>query len=166
MSSPIYVALGANLPSHHGAPAATLEAALAAIGRAGVTVVKRSPWYETVPEPRSDQPNYVNGVAQVRTDLAPADLLALLHRVEADFGRVRVDRNEARLIDLDLIDYGGLVIAPDGEGLTLPHPRAHCRRFVLVPLRDVAPDWRHPETGRSIDALIGDLPDPYGVTRL
>ena len=165
-SRPIFIALGANLPSDHGGPEATLDAALAAIRAAGVTVEARSAWYATAPVPRSDQPDYVNGVARVGTQLGPADLLALLHGIEDAFGRVRVQRNEARVIDLDLIDYGGLVTGAEGEGLVLPHPRAHLRGFVLLPLRDVAPDWRHPVTGASIDALIGDLSDPSGVRRL
>jgi 2-amino-4-hydroxy-6-hydroxymethyldihydropteridine diphosphokinase len=165
-SHPIFIALGANLPSDHGAPEATLEAALAAIRAAGVTVEARSAWYATAPVPRSGQPDYVNGVARVSTDLAPADLLAVLHRIEDRFGRMRAARNEARVIDLDLIDYGGVVTGPDGEGLVLPHPRAHLRGFVLLPLRDVAPDWRHPVTGDSIDALIGDLSDLNDVRRL
>lgn len=162
----IYIALGANLPSAHGAPRDTLLAVLAALEAAGVAIVARSAWYASAPVPRSDQPDYVNGAVRVCTQLGPADLLALLHRIEDGFGRVRVERDEARVIDLDLIDYGGMVVEPAGEGLRLPHPRAHLRGFVLLPLRDVAPDWRHPVTGRSIDALIGDLSDPDDVRRL
>jgi len=162
----IYIALGANLPSDHGAPEATLEAALAVIRAAGVTVEAQSPWYATAAVPRSDQPDYVNGAARVCTQLGPADLLALLHRIEQRFGRVRVHRDEARVVDLDLIDYGGMVVEPAGEGLRLPHPRAHLRGFVLLPLRDVAPDWRHPVSGRTIDALIGELSDLNDVRRL
>lgn len=163
---PIFVALGANLPSDRGGPEATLEAALAAFRAAGVTVEARSAWYATAPVPRSDQPDYVNGVARVGTQLGPADLLALLHRIEDAFGRVRARRNEARVIDLDLIDYGGVVTGADCGGLVLPHPRAHLRGFVLLPLRDVAPDWRHPVTGAGIDALIGELSDLNDVRRL
>ncbi len=162
----IYIALGANLPSEHGAPEATLEAALAAIRAAGVTLEARSPWYATAPVPRSDQPDYVNGVARVGTQLGPADLLALLHRIENGLGRVRLKRNESRVVDLDLIDYRGVVTGPGGDGLVLPHPRAHLRGFVLLPLKDVAPDWRHPDTGRTIDALIAELSDLNDVRRL
>jgi 2-amino-4-hydroxy-6-hydroxymethyldihydropteridine diphosphokinase len=165
-SKAIYIALGANLPSIHGSPRATLEAALAEIEASGIAVEARSHWYATAPVPRSDQPDYVNGAARVSTDLGPEDLLALLHRIEDRFGRVRAGRNEARVIDLDLIDYGGLVMEPAGEGLQLPHPRAHLRGFVLLPLRDVAPGWRHPASGRTIDALIGELSDLDDVRRL
>lgn len=166
VTSPILIALGANLPSDRGAPATTLEAALAALRAAGVMIEACSAWYVTAPVPRSDQPDYVNGVARVYTQIGPPALLALLHRIEDGFGRVRERRNEARVIDLDLIDYGGVVTGLDGDALVLPHPRAHERGFVLLPLRDVAPDWRHPVTGRSIDMLIGDLPDLNDVRRL
>ena len=136
------------------------------LAASGVEIAACSAWYATAPVPRSDQPDYINGAARLLTDLNPAALLALLHAVEDSFGRVRVNRNEARAIDLDLIDYAGLVLASESEGLTLPHPRAHLRGFVLLPLRDVAPDWRHPITGAHIDALIGDLPDVNDVRRL
>jgi 2-amino-4-hydroxy-6-hydroxymethyldihydropteridine diphosphokinase len=164
--SPVYLALGANLPSQYGDPVATLDAALAALERAGVRIEARSPWYASAPVPRSEQPDYVNGVARIATDLTPTELLGLLHRIEAGFGRVRGARNEARAIDLDMIDYAGLVIRSAGEGLELPHPRAHLRGFVLLPLRDVAPEWRHPVTRRSLDELIGELPDANDVRRL
>jgi 2-amino-4-hydroxy-6-hydroxymethyldihydropteridine diphosphokinase len=158
----------------HGSPAATLCAALNELTAAGLEIEARSAWYATAPIPRSDQPDYVNGVARVHSDLDAAALLALLHRIEDAYGRVRVNRNEARVLDLDLVDYAGLVVAPDRvhdtapeqQGLVLPHPRAHLRGFVLLPLRDVAPDWRHPITGAHIDALIGALPDVNDVRRL
>jgi 2-amino-4-hydroxy-6-hydroxymethyldihydropteridine diphosphokinase len=162
--TPIYIALGANLPTASRTPVDTLEAALAALEREGVAVEARSAWYVTAPVPRSDQPDYVNGAVRVATALGPEALLAALHRVEHAFGRVRLARNEARVLDLDLIDYGGLVA--DREGLTLPHPRAHLRGFVLVPLRDVAPDWVHPATRQPIEDLIRDLPDANEIRRL
>ncbi|MGE0668025.1 MAG: 2-amino-4-hydroxy-6-hydroxymethyldihydropteridine diphosphokinase [Sphingomonadales bacterium] len=162
----IYIALGANLPSRHGSPRDTLEAALAALEAEGIGIIARSHWYATAPVPRSDQPDYVNGAARIATDLEPEALLALLHRIEDRFGRVRAGRNEARVLDLDLIDYAGLVVEPEGEGLRLPHPRAHLRGFVLLPLRDVAPDWRHPIIRAHIDDLIARLPDASGVRRL
>ncbi|MBI1180751.1 MAG: 2-amino-4-hydroxy-6-hydroxymethyldihydropteridine diphosphokinase [Alphaproteobacteria bacterium] len=157
--------LGANLESARGVtPRETLEAALDVLGCAGVAVEARSPWYLTAPVPRSDQPDYVNGVARISSTLSPESLLALLHEVEDQFGRVRVERNEARVLDLDLIDYRGDV-REEGPVL-LPHPRAAQRAFVLVPLRDLAPEWRHPVTGEGIDALIARLPDMAGVRRL
>ena len=162
----ILIALGANLPSpRFGAPRATLEAALAAIAAAGVGILKRSSWWESEPVPVSDQPWYVNGVASVATKLGPVQLLALLHRVEAEFGRVRGARNEARLLDLDLLAYGDR--RRDGpEPPLLPHPRLADRAFVLLPLAEVAPDWRHPLTGESLRQLIARLPAGQKIRRL
>lgn len=159
----ILIGLGANLPSFAGPPAATLAAALAALADAGIVIERRSPWYRTAPVPAGDQPWYVNGVAAVATSLAPAELLALLHRVEARFGRVRRTLNEARPLDLDILDYNGLV---QETVPVLPHPRLHLRGFVLLPLRDVAPDWRHPVTGQGVAELVARLPAAQQTERL
>ncbi len=154
----IFIGLGANLPSpRFGPPQATLAAALARLEAVGVKVVARSRWYETAPVPVSDQPWYVNAVAEVESDLPPAGLLAILHRIEEEFGRVRAERNAPRLVDLDLLAYGDAV--NDGPDLPiLPHPRMHERAFVLLPLQELAPGWRHPKLGRPLDALIAALP--------
>ncbi len=93
----------------------------------------------------------------VATGLNPADLLSLLHEVEAEFGRTRSIRNEARLLDLDLVAYDDLV-TDGGTPPTLPHPRMHERAFVLFPLSDIAPDWKHPATGIDLSDLIAALP--------
>lgn len=163
----ILVALGANLASPvHGPPEATLEAALAALDAAGITILKRSPWYRSAPVPRGDQPWYINGVASVRTALGPDALLAQLHRIEQAFGRTRRERNEPRVLDLDLLDYDGMVRQGGGAGPALPHPRMHERAFVLLPLRDVAPDWRHPVTGTGLAALIAALPEGQQIERI
>ena len=157
--SPVYVALGGNLDHPvWGPPRKALEAALDELGRRGVTVRRVSRWYRTAPVPVSDQPWFVNAVAEVATDLEADALLALLHAVEALFGRVRSAPNAARLIDLDLLDYRG-VTSPGGAGkATLPHPRMTGRAFVLRPLADLAPGWRHPVTGQPIAALLAALP--------
>lgn len=92
-------------------------------------------------------------VVEVDTDLAPQPLLALLHDVEAIFGRVRRERWEARVLDLDLIDYRGRQ-SLTGESPILPHPRLQERLFVLLPLQEIAPDWRHPVTGMDLPTLL------------
>lgn len=154
----ILIGLGANLQSpQYGEPRQTLEAALAVFGERGIGVVRRSRWYRSPPMPPSAQPWYVNGVAVVRTALDPRSLLLALHEIETRFGRVRGARNEARMIDLDILGYHR-VIRRSGAAPRLPHPRLQQRAFVLMPLREVAPRWRHPGDGRTVAAMIAGLP--------
>lgn len=164
----IYISLGANLPHpKYGPPRRTLRRALGALRDRGVRVLKLSSWYRTAPVPVSDQPWYVNAVAEVATGLGPDALLATLHRVEDEFGRVRSTANAARFIDLDLLDYKSLIKPLNRVGLSvLPHVRLQERAFVLLPLRDVAPGWRHPITGMSVEALIEALPPGQVAERL
>ncbi len=154
----ILIGLGANLPSpRYGGPREACEAALVALGAAGIRIERRSRWYRSAPVPPSDQPWYVNGVAELGPGPAPAALLALLHRIEAEFGRIRRVRNEARVIDLDLLAYDERV-SPLGERPVLPHPRLSERGFVLLPLAELAPGWRHPVSGLGVAELIRRLP--------
>ena len=152
----VLVGLGANLPSAFGDPPATLLAALGRLQEAGVKIVRRSRFWRSEPVPVSDQPWFVNAVAVVETDLPPNRLLALLHEVEAAFGRVRSVVNAPRLLDLDLLAYGREISETDSP--ILPHPRLHQRAFVLMPLADIAPDWRHPASGQGVSAMIARLP--------
>lgn len=163
--SPIVIGLGANLPSSYGSPRETCEAALAELERRGLRIAARSPWYESAPVPISDQPWYVNGVAEVETRLDPVQLLALLHEVEREFGRVRREVNAARVLDLDLLAHGDIV-REGPEPPVLPHPRLAGRAFVLLPLADLHPDWRHPATGEGIRSLIARLPADQVTRRL
>jgi 2-amino-4-hydroxy-6-hydroxymethyldihydropteridine diphosphokinase len=162
----ILVAIGANLPGPDGAPPLeTCRAAVRAMAALpGVRVDALSRWYETEPVPPSGQPNYVNGVARLRrvpgAAITPEELLAAVQSIETQFGRRRAEINAARTLDLDLIDMDGLV--RDSPDPILPHPRAHLRAFVLLPLLDVAPDWVHPRTGQTARALL-EAVGPAGV---
>lgn len=153
----IFIGIGANLtPDGCKTPREGCEAAIALLPDNGITVTAISTWYETAPVPISDQPWFNNAVIAAETSLPVEEALASLHRIEGVFGRVRTVRNAARVLDLDLLDYGGRCL--DSAGLTIPHPRLHERAFVLLPLRDVAPDYIHPGSGLSIDDLISRLP--------
>ena len=159
----ILIALGANLPSRIGAPRETCIAALGALEQKGVRVGSVSRWYESAPVPLSDQPSYVNGVASVDTDLNPAGLLSILLDIEKEFGRERSEQNAARTLDLDLLAYheSKRETAP-----VLPHPQLQDRAFVLLPLMDVAPGWKHPRTGDSLESMISALDDPNSAISL
>ena len=153
----IIIALGANLNSPvYGLPLQTCQAALSRLEGLGLEVVKSSRWLKTAPVPISDHPWYVNGVAEVRTDLSPDDLLSLLHKVEEEFGRIRTEVNAPRIIDLDLIAYNDLISKPE-DHLVLPHPRMHERAFVLVPLLDIDEDWIHPVLGITAKNLAKNI---------
>lgn len=157
----VLIGLGANLSSKIGGPRATLEAALTRMSQLGVIIEQQSSWYRTSPVPASDQPDFVNAVASVRTELPPEDLLKTLRAIEIEFGRVRQEKWEARAIDLDLLAYDDLQILETpqtGEQtLQIPHPRLQERRFVLQPLAEIAPLWVHPTLGKTARELLAEL---------
>jgi 2-amino-4-hydroxy-6-hydroxymethyldihydropteridine diphosphokinase len=149
-----YVGFGANLAD----PATTLRAAAAELARAAGDVTAASPIYRSQPIGLTEQPPFLNAVAQLDTELGPDALLDVLHAVEAAHGRVRDVRWGPRTLDLDLLWFEG--VARDDTRLTLPHPRAHEREFVLRPLCDLAPDL--PLAGRTAAVWLEAL-DPQGV---
>lgn len=155
----ILIGIGANLPGGDGAPPiATCRAAMAALDALPALRVRGlSRWYRTAPMPPSGQPDYINAVAHLTAAIEPGRLLATLQALEAQAGRRRTTPNAARPLDLDIIAMGDLV--RDAPDPILPHPRAHQRLFVLLPLADVAPGWVHPILQQSVQALIAALPD-------
>ena len=147
------IALGSNLAE----PARQVRAALSALeAHSQIQIEKTSSLYVTAPVGYDDQPDFVNAVCSVRTSLDGVSLLAVLNRIEADFGRERTFRNAPRTLDLDIIDFDG--ISSDDPHLTLPHPRAHERSFVMKPLAEILPDFVLGGHGRAADlaAALGD----------
>jgi 2-amino-4-hydroxy-6-hydroxymethyldihydropteridine diphosphokinase len=145
------VALGSNLAGEFASSEALLEAALARFPQAELPVLARSGWWSSAAWPDPKGPEYRNGVALVEANGGPQAVLEALLSIETQFARERRARNAARTLDLDLIAYGRQVI--DAPGLTLPHPRAHERRFVMGPLAEIAPGWRHPVLGLTAAEL-------------
>ena len=147
-----YLGLGAN----QGDPRRQLQEAMTRLAATEeVEVLKSSSFYQTPPLGPPDQPWYVNAVVQVRTRLAPEELLRVLHRVEEDLGRVRQERWGPRLIDIDLLLYNGIILS--GPDLCLPHPEMHKRSFVLVPLAEIAPQAWHPVLEQTASELLAKL---------
>ena len=144
------VALGANLEE----PRKAIELAIELL-KQSTDVIAISSLYETAPVGGPEQDNYINAVVTLESELPAADLLALLHGIEKSMGRVRDERWGPRVIDLDLIQYGTLL--SKSEELTLPHPRAHERRFVLEPWQEIDPEAILLTHGR-IDQLLEQLP--------
>ena len=151
------IALGSNLSSRFGAPADNLREAIHRLDDLG-TVTAVSRFHETEPVGFTQQPRFLNAVALLETEVSPLDLLRGLLAIEHSMGRDRAKSppKGPRIIDLDLLLYGDLVL--DDAGLTLPHPSLHERRFVLAPLAEVAPNWQHPTLELSILQLLQALP--------
>jgi 2-amino-4-hydroxy-6-hydroxymethyldihydropteridine diphosphokinase len=166
-SGRVFIALGTNLPFGGLAGPALLSQALDRIVAAGVKVLARSSFWESPfwPPALHDQAPVVNAVAEVDPgDLDASGLYRLLAETEVAFGRQRRERWGARTLDLDIVDFRGQTC--EGEGLTLPHPRAHERAFVLAPLAEIAPAWRHPVFARTAGELLGGLEVEQGLTRI
>ena len=171
------IALGSNVEVQFGGALAILKGAILALERKGLPLVARSAFYATPSFPKGNGPDFVNAVIKVGSNLAPVEILQLLHRVEEMYARERAHRWAPRTLDLDLIAIGDTIL-PDSstvetwinlplerqmkeapDQLILPHPRLQDRAFVLIPLAEVAPEWVHPVLGISVKKMLKTLPE-------
>ena len=153
----VLLGFGGNL----GDPAATIDAALARLDASGVAILARSGFYQTPPWGPVAQPDFINLCALAETAIPPGALLALTQTLEREFGREPGPRWGPRPLDIDILDYDGLVL--EQADLVLPHPRLTERAFVLVPLAEIAPD--RVIAGRTVREWAAEI-DRSGVTRL
>ena len=147
----VVIGLGSNLAGDYASSEALLESALLAVSGLSVDIVARSVWWRSIAWPRPDEPPFVNGVALAEPSWPADDILERLLEVERTFGRMRGHTNGPRTLDLDLVAYGRAMFSR--PGLQIPHPRAHERKFVMGPLAEIAPQWRHPASGRTAREL-------------
>ncbi len=151
----ILIALGSNISGPWGTPQQSVQHALQALNRDGLKLVEASRLLLTAPFGKPNQPPFVNAVAHIETHLAPMALLQKLHAIEKEAGRRRKTRWGPRTLDLDIIDYHGLVMTT--ENLVLPHPGIAERIFVLKPISELAAKWRHPISHLSANAMLRKL---------
>ena len=151
--SECYIAFGGNLSN----PEQTFREAVTVLKEQGVMVNQMSSlWQSPAWPPSSQQPDYINAVGRASFLGVADELLQILHRVEARFGRMRSVINAARVLDLDLLSFGDFVL--DRADIQVPHPRMMDRGFVLLPLSELSPDWKHPKTGEVVWDAIAKLP--------
>jgi 2-amino-4-hydroxy-6-hydroxymethyldihydropteridine diphosphokinase len=147
-----YIGFGSNV----GDGIRNCRQALEAIGSdPRIRLVQHSPLYRTEPVGKRDQDWFINGVAAVETSMTPGELLGFLLSIEDRMGRVRKEKWGPRIIDLDILFYGDMVL--DENNLQIPHPRLQERKFVLVPLNDIAPDLIHPVFRQTVSKLLSQL---------
>ena len=159
-----FIAMGANLKSDLNLTLKeNLEIALNMFQGYDLNILKVSNWYKTQPIPISNQPWFINAVIKISTKKSPKELLETLQTIEKLFGRKRNILNGPRTLDLDIIDYNGLIKNNDP---ILPHPRMHIRKFVLIPMQDIEPNWVHPITQKNINFLIQKQKDDQKIIKL
>ncbi len=164
MKNTAFIALGANLKRNKDLSLKeNIQSSFKYFSDYDLNLVKISNWYKSEPYPKLSQPWYVNSIAKITTNKSSENLIKSLHQIEKIFGRKRNKQNESRTLDLDIIDYNGIIKISNP---ILPHPRMHLRKFVLLPLRDIEPEWLHPNFKIKIKDLILQSNDNQKIYQL
>ena len=152
----IILGIGSNLSSKFGDRFKNIELAVSFIESHNIQILKKSSFYETPSYPNKNNPKFINIIASIKTDLKPLELMSLLLSIENKLGRLRGKKNDPRTCDLDIIDYNNEVLnfVFNNNNFFSPHKNLSNRNFVLYPLREISPLWKHPVTNESIDTLI------------
>ncbi len=155
----IFLGIGSNLSSSFGDRFKNIDLAISFLEDYKINIIKKSSLYESLSYPNKSNPKFINSVIAVETKLSPTDLMSVLISVEEKLERKRSKKNDPRTCDIDIIDYANKVTTfmYDNFTFTVPHKNLHVRNFVLFPLKEIHPKWKHPETGESIDTLIQKL---------
>ena len=155
----IFLALGSNLHSSRGDRFGNINLAISHLERHEIKVIKKSSFYETPSYPNKKNPKFINAVILVETILAPIDLMSVLVFIEEKLGRKRSKKNDPRTCDIDIIDYNSKILnlRYNNLDLTVPHKKLSTRNFILFPLQEISPRWKHPKTKEFISDLLKKL---------
>jgi 2-amino-4-hydroxy-6-hydroxymethyldihydropteridine diphosphokinase len=160
VDDPIFILLGSNLNDQLG----NLAEARLQISRLAGQVITTSSIYKTAAWGNSEQPDFYNQVIELRTSLSPEKLLATILTIESAMGRIRDEKWGARIIDIDILFWGGLIVQQ--AHLTIPHPQIPNRKFTLIPLNEIAPEFLHPTLNKKVSELLEDCQDKLEVEKL
>ena len=155
----IFLGLGSNLPSKYGDRFTNINLAISSLEGYGIKVIKKSSFYETPSYPNKENPKFINAVILVETILPPVDLMSVLIFIEEKLERKRGKKNDPRTCDIDIIDYNSQILnlRYNNLELTVPHKELTSRNFILFPLQEISPTWKHPKTKEIVSALLQKL---------
>ena len=155
----IFLALGSNLSSSFGDRFENINLAISYLEGYEIKIIKKSNFYETYSYPNKENPKFINIVISIKTYLSPMDLMSVLFFIEEKLERKRNKKNDPRTCDIDIIDYNSQVLdfKYKNLNLTVPHKNLIFRTFVLLPLKEISPEWKHPITKENISTLICKL---------
>ena len=151
----IYLNIGSNLPSEVGDRETNILKSINCLKNLKINLIKISSFYETPSYPNYSDPKFINLCVKLETNLNAIELLNEIKKIEIKLGRKRLNKNEPRTCDIDIIDFNGEIIKNDE--LIVPHPRLHVRNFVIYPLKEIEPNWSHPISNKNIDSFFQEL---------